>query len=100
MDSSDSVLCVSTHRPGAFTGVGGGPLDFMFRLRVVAVQGVGIGRNGVVAFGAYGGHGHTWVNEKMARQQTKRGRVRKDILEVVRGERERERSSGYKSLLS
>lgn len=39
-----------THRPGALTRVGRGPLDFMFWFRVVTVQRVGIRRNGIITF--------------------------------------------------
>lgn len=58
----------ATYGPGALAGVGGGTLDFMLGFRIIAVQGVGVGRDGVIAFGADGGHGHTCSTKAIVRQ--------------------------------
>lgn len=60
---SGVCCCHFAHRSGALARVGGGSLDFVLWFGVVAVQGVSVGRDGVVALWADGWHGHTWWSQ-------------------------------------
>lgn len=51
---ASGMCCGLAHRSDALAGVGGGSLDFVLWFGVVAVQGVGVGRDGVVALRADG----------------------------------------------